>query len=710
MGKKQAITIIIVNYNVKEFLANCLLSIRNASKGLDVRCIVVDNDSSDGSVAFIKEHFPTVDVIANRENIGFGKANNQAIEQVDTEYTFLLNPDTLLEEHTLHTMLEHMNAHPECGACGCKILNPDGSFAPESRRSVPTLVSAMSKAFGLTSLFPKSRFFAHYYVGWKDENEPSSVEVLSGSCMFFRTEVLKAAGGFDERFFMYGEDIDLSYRVSKLGYRIDYVPETSIIHYKGESTKKGNLQYVKLFNKAMYQFFDKHYSAKYSGVFRFLVKSVIQVRAIGSYVAAQVRKQKLLITDLVLVLLALTVGFAIRLGESVDELFLLERPDYLWLYLILLVSYPFFLHSASRHSASPTPISASLKAVVYSFITLTVITFFVRNLAFSRVILGSGVLLASVAVPAVRLFRANRLRNRKAANGRINPVRMLIVGNGNSTQKLLQKIRNRVDWQVEIVGIATQNAHDNPASTAVPVLGSLSKLTDIVRVNRIDTVLFSLADVPHADFIHALKEMHEAGVHADVKVIPDEMNFFVGKADVEYLENVPLYDVHLSFLTRTDKVMKRLFDLLLAVPVVLLLLPIAAVIRLLAEKSEWAEYDFASNGTEILFRYLNSTNRSAGIYNLWRVCLEVVKGSISLVGSDLSELQASQKSPELKPGITGYGQVHGGRGVGKAHDEHYTLFYLQHYSLWLDIDILLRTLTNRNLSLSTLMGFKETGS
>ncbi len=190
-----------------------------------------------------------------------------------------------------------MDKHPKTGASGCKIINPDGTFALESRRSIPTPLSALWKVLGLTALFPKSKTFADYYMSWMDENKPSQVPVLSGSFMFCRTEVLQKAEGFDEQFFMYGEDIDLCYRINKLGYDIDYVPATSIVHYKGESTKKGNLDYIVLFNKALYQFFKKHYSYGYSLFFRFLIVLGIILRGIIHYLKTQFKKNIDLVGD-----------------------------------------------------------------------------------------------------------------------------------------------------------------------------------------------------------------------------------------------------------------------------------------------------------------------------------------------------------------------------------------------------------------------------
>ena len=223
-SKKIDISIVIVNYKVKEYIANLLNSLKKAQANFNLEIFVVDNDSQDNSVDYLRARYEDVIYIENKENVGFGVANNQAIMQARGEFTLIINPDTLVSEDTLEIMVNHMRHNLKCGASGCKILNPDGTFAPESKRSIPTINTAINKVLGLNTLFPKSKVFGSYYLGWLDENERSHIEVLSGCFMFWRTELLKSLNGFDERFFMYGEDIDLCYRIQSTDYYIEYVP------------------------------------------------------------------------------------------------------------------------------------------------------------------------------------------------------------------------------------------------------------------------------------------------------------------------------------------------------------------------------------------------------------------------------------------------------------------------------------------------------
>lgn len=258
MYEEIKISVIIVNYNVKYFLEQCLYSVEAAIGSLRAEIFVVDNHSTDGSVEYLKLRFPNVTFIENNDNPGFAKANNQAIKICRGQYVLLLNPDTVIGEDSLRTLCYFMDEHPEAGGLGVKMLDGHGEFLPESKRSFPSPWVSFCKLFGLSKLFPNSTLFSKYALRYLDENELHKVEVLSGAFMLMRHEALDKVGGLDESFFMYGEDIDLSYRLVLGGYTNYYYPER-ILHYKGESTKHGNMKYIKAFYGAMILFFKKYY-------------------------------------------------------------------------------------------------------------------------------------------------------------------------------------------------------------------------------------------------------------------------------------------------------------------------------------------------------------------------------------------------------------------------------------------------------------------
>lgn len=246
MAKK--ISIVIVSYNVRAYLVQCIESVRKALHGIDGEIVVVDNCSSDDTVAELRKH-PDVRLIANKENVGFARANNQAIRQTESEYVLLLNPDTVVYEPTLRGCLDFMDAHPEAGGAGVRMLTREGNVAPESRRAIPTPWVSMLKMLGFNS---------RYYMSHLPWDEPCRIEVISGAFCMLRRKALEQTGLLDEDFFMYGEDIDLSYRLLHAGWQNWYLPY-DIIHYKGESTQKTSFRYVHVFYQAMLIFFRKHY-------------------------------------------------------------------------------------------------------------------------------------------------------------------------------------------------------------------------------------------------------------------------------------------------------------------------------------------------------------------------------------------------------------------------------------------------------------------
>lgn len=252
------LSVVIVNYKVKYFLEQCLYALREAVSGLEAEIFVVDNASGDDSVAYLRPLFPEVVFIENTDNPGFARANNQAIREARGEYILLLNPDTVVGEENLRTLCYFLDEHPEAGGVGVKMLDGHGRFLAESKRAFPTPWVSFCKLFGLSKLFPRSRRFARYSLPFLEADKEHEVEVLAGAYMLLRHEALDKVGLLDEAFFMYGEDIDLSYRVVLGGYKNYYLPER-ILHYKGESTKKGDMKYIRAFYGAMLIFYKKYY-------------------------------------------------------------------------------------------------------------------------------------------------------------------------------------------------------------------------------------------------------------------------------------------------------------------------------------------------------------------------------------------------------------------------------------------------------------------
>jgi N-acetylglucosaminyl-diphospho-decaprenol L-rhamnosyltransferase len=271
-------SVIIVNYRVRYFLELCLYSVSRALADIEAEIIVVDNQSGDGSLEVLEPLFPAVQFIANEENTGFAAANNQGLRRARGEYVLFLNPDTILPEDYARICLDFLRDKPDAGGLGVRMIDGSGRFLKESRRGFPSPWVAFCRLSGLSALFPRSRHFAAYYLGHLPENGSHPAPVLSGACLLIRRSVLDIVGGFDERFFMYAEDIDLSFRIEQAGYQNYYTAGTAVIHFKGESTQKDS-RYIRQFYKAMSQFRRKHFNSGFPALLNKGMDAAIWVRA-----------------------------------------------------------------------------------------------------------------------------------------------------------------------------------------------------------------------------------------------------------------------------------------------------------------------------------------------------------------------------------------------------------------------------------------------
>ncbi|MGL4597421.1 MAG: glycosyltransferase family 2 protein, partial [Bacteroidia bacterium] len=415
------LSVIIVNYNVQHFLEQCLHSVRKAAGSIPLEVFVVDNNSVDGSVAMVREKFPEVSLIANRENTGFSKANNQAMRLAKGEYVLLLNPDTVVEETTFSKVIAFMDAHAEAGGLGVQMLDGKGNFLPESKRGLPTPRVAFYKIFGLSALFPKSKVFGRYHLGYLDQHQTHEIEILSGAFMLMRKTALDQVGLLDEAFFMYGEDIDLSYRIVQGGWKNYYFHDTRIIHYKGESTKKSSVNYVFVFYRAMVIFAQKHFSQKNARLFSLLINMAIWLRA-GAAIAARFLKAMALPAFDAAVLLGgmyfikQAYETNVKLGEGdyySQQLVNIAFPVYTLIWLIAVYfsggyDKPIRLLKIVRGVVAGT----ALILIAYSLLP--------EHLRFSRalILLGAGWAITSFLLTRM-LFHLARFKNLRIDSGRI---------------------------------------------------------------------------------------------------------------------------------------------------------------------------------------------------------------------------------------------------------------------------------------------------
>ena len=274
------LSVIIVNYNVKYFLEQCLYAVYKAGRGIAMEVIVVDNHSADGSRDYLEAAFAQVQFYWLSENLGFAKACNLGLKRSKGEHILFLNPDTIVSEDCFEKCIDFFKSHPQAGALGVRMIDESGHFLKESKRAFPSPATSLFKLTGLARLFAHSEAFAKYYLGNLSEGQTHEVDVLAGAFMMIKKTVLDITGGFDEAFFMYGEDIDLSYRIQKQGYKNYYYPGVTILHFKGKSTPQKNMHYVRMFYQAMRVFANKHYGKRRSGLYNACIQVAIGLRAV----------------------------------------------------------------------------------------------------------------------------------------------------------------------------------------------------------------------------------------------------------------------------------------------------------------------------------------------------------------------------------------------------------------------------------------------
>ncbi len=654
------LSVIIVNYNVRQFLENALVSIKRSLSGIDSEIIVVDNNSDDGSVEMLREKFPDVCLIASGTNMGFARANNVALKRAAGKCLLLINPDTIVQEDTCRVMLDFLSTHPDVGLAGCKILNSDGTFQLACRRSFPTPWVAFTKVSGLSSLFPRSRLFGKYNLTYLNPDKMYEVDAVSGSFMMMSRRAFEAVGVLDESFFMYGEDLDWCYRTKQAGFKVYYVPTTKLIHFKGESTRRSNIDEIQVFYRAMQLFVEKHFSR--SIVVEMLLTLGIILRAALAFVARAGQSILLAATDYVWVVLSfvaaefLYFGGTLRFPEHAYPLVWIAPP-----LLVVGALYGLGLYGNARNSVSRAGVG-----VLISYLLISATVFFAKDFAFSRaVVLISGAL-SLVFLPGwrfgLRMFSPVRGVNlsRPSLFGR----RTLIVGAGTSGQEVLRRLRARVDGGYDVQGfIDADRRRVGEQVAGVEVLGSLENISKVITERKIAEVIFSTNGLSYVDMLSTIAKSNARGVN--FRLVPDSLDAIIGTTRIDPLDTIPLVDIEYNIQKPVHRILKRLLDMVVGMLLFLTLYPIALL---------------RSGGKQ--------RSRLASLRHLPKV----IGGSMSLVGRPFSDETSPEADGYLgKMGITGLVQINLRDDMQSDEIEAYELYYARNQNIVLDIEILLKS-------------------
>jgi GT2 family glycosyltransferase len=541
------LSIVIVNYNVRYFLEQCLLSVKRAVEGIEAEVFVVDNASADGSVEMVQQKFPFVKTIANKNNVGFSKANNQAIELATGKYVLLLNPDTVVAEDTFTKCIAFMDARLDAGALGVRMVEGKGNFLPESKRGLPTPAVAFYKTFGLSKLFPKSETFGRYHLGFLSEHETNEIEILSGAYMFMRKSALDKTGLLDETFFMYGEDVDLSYRIIKAGYKNFYFADTTIIHYKGESTKKGSLNYVKVFYNAMIIFARKHFSGNQSGLFSLLINFAIVFRGLLTLLANLFASSYLFIVDA-----ALSFTGIYLIKDYWEDNIVYHDHYYPNEFLFIVVPMYIFIWIASAFLSGgydkPFRVANITRGILFGTIAIAVVYAFIPNeWRFSRAIILLGAAWTGVEMLMTRTIY-DLIKYQSLSLDSEDEKRSLVVGKTEAARA--ESILRALGNNGEIITTAALN--------------DIKKTALMYKINELT---FCSADYTYKEII---KQLTVCGHKIDYKILNTGSDALIGSNSKNSAGDLYVAEKNYALFKPQNIRNKRVFDL----GVALLMLPL----------------------------------------------------------------------------------------------------------------------------------------
>lgn len=653
------ISVIIVNYNVKELLENCVNSVLQASKNLSVEIIIVDNNSFDGSVEYINSKFsaqPCIKVIPGKINLGFAKANNVGVKASSGEYILILNPDTVLQEDTLDKSLAFYKSQPGAGAVTCKLILPNGKLDLACRRSFPTPSVAVYRVLGLSKIFPKSKTFGKYNLTYLNENETYEVDAIVGAFMFIRKDIYERINGFDEDYFMYGEDLDLCYRIKKAGYKIFYFPETSIIHYKGESTKKSSLSYINNFYGAMQIFVRKNLNTTFV-LMNFLIKISIFYRAVISYIKRFIFAFYPAIFDLALISTGMLIAIRQRFENFPVESYQLVIFIYSGVWLLSLAM------SGTYNRNNILSLVRPVNGILIGFFINSSITYFFNEYAFSREVVlrttANAIVLIILWRVVVKIVNFSKKQNIFYSDGKT-----LIVGKNEESEKFVTKLNKRVDSVYDLLGyIATSGSNDNG------FVGNLNNINDIIVSYNVKNILFAKNELSNQQILDIMWNLRKYNIN--FKILSEDNDIILGKSALDKIDEIYLIQIEYNINKKINIFTKRLFDIVFGILCLVTVYPVAYIlIKLDAVSSE-------------KHRFIKKL----------LLIPSVIMGKLSFVGRATWDTSAYGKEYLGKNGLTGLPQINFYKHLTPDEMEYYNYYYAKNQSLTLDIEIILKTVS-----------------
>ncbi|MFH0733580.1 MAG: glycosyltransferase [bacterium] len=652
------ISIIVVNYNVKEFVLNLISSLKKALVNFEYEIIIIDNNSQDGSVELISEKYPDIKLIANKINVGFGSANNQGMEIAKGRFYCLINPDTIVKEDTFSKLFEFFDKTPDAGMAGCKVLNPNGTLQLACRRGFPGPWTSFTKVTGLSAFFPKSKLFANYNLTYLDENQTYEVDAISGAFMMLKREVYIKNGGFDTTFFMYGEDLDLCYRVQKSGYKVYYVHTTEIIHYKGESTKRSSIDETKMFYEAMQIFVKKHMSA--SLIVQLILQTAIYLRKLVAF--TYIYKTVIFAVSVDFCFYSFGVYFAEYVYRN-DHWIGFPNEYKPIIYFVPAIVQILISALSGAYKKNSFLILRSWLGLISGLFVITTLTFFLKQFAFSRAVVLITFFLSIISFPLWRIIL--KVFFRIGVGSSHNKIRTLIVGTGDKAVELGNKLKSNISLLnvvVGFVGLTTKEIGLKKGSFSV--IASIENIKKTIIENKIEKVIFLSEDISFEQIFSVVSQCQN--INVDFLVSGQEHDYLVGKSSVTVLEDIPLLKVNYNISSSLHKITKSLFDFILGISILFSIFPFLYLL-------------FKITGKKTLF---NSFVLEVP---------KVVSGKKSFVGPNNKSFYAGLYLG--KPALTGLWFTELFDQSDSKEVDKLNLFYAKNQNIWLDLEILGKTFT-----------------
>ena len=677
-------SIVIVSYNVKDYISQCIRSIYKSDLNKDnYEIIVVDNNSHDGTCEEIINNFTHVKLHKNKTNTGFSKAVNKAVSLSSGEYIFILNPDVIVQDNTFSILLNNYSKIDKIGAVGPKILNSDGTIQHSCKRSFPTPLNSLSRLMGLDKLFPKSKFFGKYNLTYLNIDEEHEVDVLSGAFMMVPKIVYDKIDGFDERFFMFGEDIDFCHKIKDIGLKVIYSPLTEIIHYKGESVKNAPFDMINVFYSAMNLYYEKYSKKhKYWTLISFLVKIALMLRKSLSYIKLILSSMLSLLIDISFIIFSFTLSIYLWYTYQYSETVEFSKISY---HYLLILNFIFSWVISSKligvYKKGTFSYPRVILSVIVTFLICSTSTYFISTIAYSRMVLFLSTILSLFTMLkwrfTIKFLYLNKIFFINSFKHFIER-RALVIGADKETYSIGLELSKKPGSNINIIGYTDK---DNP-NLLKNFLGQIDYIKDIVLKNKITEIIVREDYISSNKIFKIIKKIK--GLNLVFKIIPEGKNILLSKGLVENVSGIELLSYEIPFLDRSNIFIKRIFDIILSFSIITITFPFLLILYFLYRLK--TEIVWGMDTEIIKLKHFKCNNNFISALPL---IYYVFIGKLSFVGSGIIGYNKENPNYILKPGLTGLLNL---KKFGGNSNSALDQYYIKNYSLIFDLEIILKSL------------------